>query len=687
MTLKLAWANVRRSYKDFAIYFLTLLVGVAVFYAFNSIQAQQGVLSLNETQSSSLELFTMVSNMVSVLITAIMAFLVVYASRFLIKRRNKEFGLYLLLGMPRVILLRLTAVETLAVGVVSLAAGLAVGVGISQVLVGVTALMFHANTTGQFTFLFAGDVALRTVLIFCAIFALSLLLNVGYLMRAKLVDLLNAERKNEALTLRSIPLSFALFVVSCVLIGVAYWLLTENGFTGSDQSFTASTVLVCAGTVLFFYSLSGFLLRVVQTVKPLYYKGLNMFALREVASRINSTFVSMSIICMTLFFAITSVCSGMGIANALNNGYRDGYDATVRSTFYNTLSGEALGDADKAGSDMNAALAESADLVGGTSWNSMVKETAQVDFYSSDFMFSGFDKLATKPLSEYAVGTTAEYGEVPVLVVKLSQYNRALQMEGQPAVELGKNEALIAYDMDMLNDYYSDVCAGGSITLYGRTMRLAAQPNSTSIETTTTSMNTGALVVDDSVVPSNAQVVSSLLDINYVDSGVETHWNETMDKIICSADPNVWTVNMLQTKQDVHDTGVGLTTVVGYLAIYIGLVLVVACAAILAIQQLTAASDNRRRYTLLAKLGATRGMLDGALFKQVAIAFLFPLVLAVCHSVCATAAVTNVVRVFGNVEIGQVALVASGAFVLVYGLYFLLTFFQARGIIHSDSEL
>ena len=281
MTLKLAWANVRRSYKDFALYFITLLVGVAVFYAFNSIEAQRGVLALSRAQGQMIEMLGLLTNIVSVLITVIMAFLVVYASRFLIKRRNKEFGLYLLLGMQRGRLLRLTAAETLMVGLASLGAGLLLGVGLSQVLVWATAFMFQANMNSAFTFLFAPEVAVRTMLTFCAIFAVSLLINVGYLMRAKLVDLINADRKNEVLTLRSIPLSFALFAASCAIIGLSYHLLLENGLLTADSNFWIATVLVCVGTLLFFYSLSGFLLRLVQLAKPLYYRGLNMVVLRR----------------------------------------------------------------------------------------------------------------------------------------------------------------------------------------------------------------------------------------------------------------------------------------------------------------------------------------------------------------------------------------------------------------------
>lgn len=678
MTLKLAWANVRRSYKDFAIYFFTLLIGVAVFYAFNSIKAQQGVLTLSKTQGQMIDMLGMLTDIVSVLVCAIMAFLVVYASRFLIRRRNKEFGLYLLLGMPRGALLRLTAAETLMVGFVSLAAGLALGVGISQGLVWVTAVMFQANMSQAFTFLFAPDVALLTVAVFCAVFVFSLLVNVGYLMRAKLIDLLNAGRKNEALTLRSIPLSLFLFTVACACIGVAYYLLLKNGLLASDGAFWASTVLVCVGTVLFFYSLSGFLLRAVQLVRPLYYRGLNMFALREVASRVNSTFASMSVVCLTLFLAITSVCGGVGICNAMNNGYHDGYDATVRFYAADRQDDAAAGQpVDRAQQLADAFAAEN-----GT-WDALVEETAQVDYYDSDFTLAGFDALAKKPLSSYDSSIPDGYQRTPVCVVKLSQYNRALELAGLQPVDLQPGCAFVSCDMDMLGEYYESVAeSGGEVAPYGTALKLTGRFDNACLETTSTATNSGALVVNDADVPADTQTYSSILDVSYVGSDAEATWENTMEKVEESG--TVPSVAFHQTKQQVHDQGIGLTTVVSYLAVYIGLVLVVACAAILAIQQLTAASDNRKRYELLAKLGATQGMLDGALFKQIAIAFLFPLGLAVCHSTCAMKAVVDVVQMFGHIEIGEVALITAAGFLVVYCIYFVLTFFQARGLIKRE---
>lgn len=702
MLAKLAFANVRRSYKDFAIYFFTLLIGVAVFYAFNSITAQDAVLAFDTSQGNMIELLSYLINGVSVFICVILAFLVVYASRYLIKRRNKEFAIYLLLGMPKGTLLRLTLVETLIVGLVSLVAGIGLGLLISQGLLYVTAFMFVVDIPG-FTFFVAQDELLKTVVVFLIIFALALFFNVGYVMKAKLIDLIQSEHKNDTLKLRSIPLSFCLFLVSCVVIGVSYYLLSENGIV-VNPTFGAATALVCVGTLLFFYSLSGFLLRVIQSIKPLYYRGLNMFTLRQVASRINSSFVSMAVICMTLFLAITSVAGGVGISLSMQNSMASitHYDASVTSYYSvaSSLEGSDYSNEVKQryeavqsyleDHDYNMAqgIVDDAKKLGLPDFNSVIRESAQVDMYDSEATFGQLDEQLGKPMTDY-VGEemiNPDYIDQTLSIVPVSQYNHAMEISGRQGISLGRDEAVLNCDTDVVMDYARDVAKSGiTLNVFGHNLAVDRDLNTETFQTTSIPGQMGILIVSDEIIPDDAVPVTSILNVQFTNNpDAEKQWKDIYEGISTSEDPETWPLNMGMTKEEVFSQNIGLTTIIAYLAIYIGLVLVVACAAILAIQQLTSASDNRTRYQLLNKLGAPRSMVNGALFKQILIAFLFPLVLAIAHSLCALQEVVTLVQLFGHLDIGQTSIVVSGAFLAVYGLYFVLTYVAARGVIRSD---
>lgn len=702
MLAKLAFANVRRSYKDFAIYFFTLLIGVAVFYAFNSITAQDAVLAFDTSQGNMIELLSYLINGVSVFICVILAFLVVYASRYLIKRRNKEFAIYLLLGMPKGTLLRLTLVETLIVGLVSLVAGIGLGLLISQGLLYVTAFMFVVDIPG-FTFFVAQDELLKTVVVFLIIFALALFFNVGYVMKAKLIDLIQSERKNDTLKLRSIPLSFCLFLVSCVVIGVSYYLLSENGIV-VNPTFGAATALVCVGTLLFFYSLSGFLLRVIQSIKPLYYRGLNMFTLRQVASRINSSFVSMAVICMTLFLAITSVAGGVGISLSMQNSMASitHYDASVTSYYSvaSSLEGSDYSNEVKQryeavqsyleDHDYNMAqgIADDAKKLGLPDFNSVIRESAQVDMYDSEATFGQLDEQLGKPMTDY-VGEemiNPDYIDQTLSIVPVSQYNHAMEISGRQGISLGRDEAVLNCDTDVVMDYARDVAKSGiTLNVFGHDLAVDRDLNTETFQTTSIPGQMGILIVSDEIIPDGAVPVTSILNVQFTNNpDAEKQWKDIYEGISTAEDSETWPLNMGMTKEEVFSQNIGLTTIIAYLAIYIGLVLVVACAAILAIQQLTSASDNRTRYQLLNKLGAPRSMVNGALFKQILIAFLFPLILAIAHSLCALQEVVTLVQLFGHLDIGQTSVVVSGAFLAVYGLYFVLTYVAARGVIRSD---
>lgn len=702
MLAKLAFANVRRSYKDFAIYFFTLLIGVAVFYAFNSITAQDAVLAFDKLQGNMIELLSYLINGVSVFICVILAFLVVYASRYLIKRRNKEFAIYLLLGMPKGTLLRLTLAETLIVGLVSLMAGIGLGLLISQGLLYVTAFMFVVDIPG-FTFFVAQDELVKTIVVFLIIFALALFFNVGYVMKAKLIDLIQSERKNDTLKLRSIPVSFCLFLISCVIIGVSYYLLSENGIV-VNPTFGAATALVCVGTLLFFYSLSGFLLRVIQSIKPLYYRGLNMFTLRQVASRINSSFVSMAVICMTLFLAITSVAGGVGISLSMQNSMASitHYDASATS-YYSVASSlegsdysnevkqryEALqGYLEKHDYNMAQGIADDAKKLGLPDFNNVVRESAQVDMYDSGATFGQLDEQLGKPMTDNvgAEMINPDYIDQTLSIVPVSQYNHAMEISGREGISLGRDEAVLNCDTDVVMDYARDVAKSGiTLNIFGHDLAVDRDLNTETFQTTSIPGQMGILIVSDEIVPDDSVPVTSILNVQFTNNpDAEKQWMDIYEGISTSEDPETWPLNMGMTKEEVFSQNIGLTTIVAYLAIYIGLVLVVACAAILAIQQLTSASDNRTRYQLLNKLGAPRSMVNGALFKQILIAFLFPLVLAIAHSLCALQEVVTLVQVFGHLDIGQTSIVVSGAFLAVYGLYFVLTYVAARGVIRSD---
>ncbi|MDD5894373.1 MAG: FtsX-like permease family protein, partial [Coriobacteriaceae bacterium] len=313
MLARLAVRNVRRSARDYAVYFVTLLFGVAVFYAFNSIDSQAVLFDIEKNAVGSiLEMTNYFIGLFSVAVAVVLAFLVTYANRFIIKRRKREFGTYLLLGMSASRVACVLSIEMLVVGAVSLVVGLVVGLVLSQALAFATAALMGTTMT-HYTFVVSTSALVKTLICFAILFAAALVMNVVFVSRRKVGDLL-AEHAEAKVTSR-IPLWARIvgFVLALAVLAVAYWLLWDNQFKEFDNEFGAATLLMVIGTFLLFWSGSTIVLSLVKRAHGFYFRGLHAFTARQLSSKVGTAFASLSVVCIMLFFALTTVSVGFGV--------------------------------------------------------------------------------------------------------------------------------------------------------------------------------------------------------------------------------------------------------------------------------------------------------------------------------------------------------------------------------------
>ena len=695
MYAKIALGNVRKSFRDFSVFFLTLAFGVCVFYAFGSITDQAAVIQMAEDQRRMVQSLTSILSGLSVFVVIILGFLVVYANRFLIRRRKREFGIYLTLGMDTRHVAWIIVIETLAVGVVALGVGLLLGVALSQVMMYVTAGLFEAMIKG-FAFAFSPSAALSTVACFAGIFLVTLVFNVSTVSRYKLIDLINADKVSEKVRLRSLPLSVALFVVSLVLIGVAYKTLLEHGMMEEGPYFALATGLVTVGTLLFFFSISGFLLRALQASPRAYLSGLNMFVMRQLNSRVNTAWLSISLVCAMLFIAICGVCTGFSVATGMNESLAAGtrYDMSLVSYPTGLAGSYQEGPAAEDGYDAVARMR--ADI---PDFDELFSAAVQVNQYQRD---AQDQPLVTPTLNELVITTDYESNataetlvqsqtDQSLTLVPVSQYNALAQMAGEKTVELAEDECLLWNDMPSINDFWAAVCAQNpEVTACGRTLHFVEDPlvGLPFADTAASGTVTGALIVPDDVIPEGLGPSMTSVNLMYNGSREEVEpvasvvVREAYEDIIGQGETvKAWPVWNLVTAQGLLDQSSGTTVVVTYLAIYIGVILLVCCATVLALQQLSEAADNVGRYRVLAELGAERHMIDRALLAQIGVYFLFPLVVAVAHAAVALSVVNDIVALLTGYQIGT-ALVGTVCFVVVlYGGYFLVTYLTSRSMV------
>lgn len=725
MLCKLAWGNVRRAGRDYLVYLLTLTLGVTVFYAFNTVSMQVDIAGIDEEGLA--QVMGSMLGYLTYFLAGVMAFLMVYANNFIMKRRKKEFGLYQVLGMGRGRVATIMALETVIVSVGAFVAGIVLGVGLSQLMTFFTASLFKTQIA-NFHFFFSVHAFNLTLACMLVMFVLTLLLNLRAVRRTKLIELMGAERRNESIKTRNPWIAIAIFAVGAVLVGVAYYRLLRDGFplTATDtklqeamNQFGITTAMVTVGTFALFWGLSGMLIKLLQGLRSVYWRGLNMFTVRQLAAKVNTVRFSMGVIAMILFLAITSVTCGMSIANVMNENL-ERYNPVDVSQTYVYYTPETLdyykeyvnpSEADRmvladATVDLYAAWhgeCKSADNDNATGKKVNIAEVAgehvQIDSYLSYPLGGSGPSVAAgemckamgEKLPKVLEGSNAD--AMGLFVTPASQYNKLRQMMGEEPVSIGRDQYLLTCDMGgELGDLYTKYMAGGhTLTLGGHTLKPAtdkSDEDTAAIANSALGSNPGTVVVADELLSQlNLQPFSSNLLVNYKQGMDVTKADESIkytmldNLLVDGKEPGSWGVFM--TRSEIYTQAAQMNGMISYLAIYIGFVLVVACAAILSIQQLSNVADGSRSYRVLAQIGCDDRQIRHSVMAQQAVFFLFPLAVGLAHSFVALKVIIELVSTFGNMSIGGTVGLTCAIFLAAYGGYFLVTYLMSTGMVRA----
>lgn len=732
MLCKLAWGNVRRAGRDYLVYLLTLTLGVTVFYAFNTISMQVDIAGIDEEGLA--QVMGSILGDLTYFLAGVMAFLMVYANNFIMKRRKKEFGLYQVLGMGRGRVATIMALETVIVSVVAFVAGIVLGVGLSQLMTFFTASLFKTQIA-NFHFFFSMHAFNLTLVCMLVMFVLTLLLNLRAVRRTKLIELMGAERRNESIKTRNPWIAIAIFAVGAVLVGVAYYRLLRDGFplTATDSKlqeamnqFGITTAMVTVGTFALFWGLSGMLIKLLQSLRGVYWRGLNMFTVRQLAAKVNTVCFSMGVIAMLLFLAITSVTCGMSIANVMNENLErynpvdvsqtyvyytpdtldyykeyinpseadrmvladstvDLYSAWHGDPWHGDRKGKSADNNDETGKKVNIA-----DVAG---------EHVQIDSYLS-YPLGGSSPLVTASAMCKAMGVKlpkalggSNADTMGLFVTPASQYNKLRQMMGEEPVSIGHDQYLLTCDMGgELGDLYTKYMAGGyTLTLGGHELKPAtdkSDKDTAAIANSAMGSNPGTVVVADELLSQlNLQPYSSSPLVNYKQGMDTTEADESIkytvldNLLVDGKEPGSWGVFI--TRSEMYTQAAQMNGMISYLAIYIGFVLVVACAAILSIQQLSNVADGSRSYRVLAQIGCDDRQIRHSVMAQQAVFFLFPLAVGLAHSFVALKVIIDMVSIFGDMSIGGTVGLTCAIFLAAYGGYFLVTYLMSAGMVQA----
>ena len=698
MLFKLSVKNMKKSFKDYAIYFLTLVLGVAIFYMFNSLDSQQAMLEVSQSQREIITLMISMLSYISVFVAVVLGLLIVYANNFLINRRKKEFGIYMTLGMGKRQISKIILMETILVGIISLIVGLIAGVFASQFMSILVAKMFEVDMS-QFQFVFSKDACIKTCIYFAIMYVAVMFFNTFTVSKYKLINLLNASKKNEKVKIKNPIVCVLVFLGAATLLGYAYWKVTgdANSLTTADK-ILSPILMGIVGTILVFWSLSGFIIQVVQKMKNTYLKDTNMFVLKQINNKINTMVVSMSVICLMLFMTISILSSSLALRNTMQRELAE--MTPVDLNLYKTANlpekylqygtyGKEIISTPEARADSKIPITET--LKNNGLDINILKDVVEIPIYTTndltwkDFLGDEFDETKSKfPNLMY---------ETKEQIVKISDYNRIAKLYGLDQYELNNDEYIMICDFSSMTQVRNEALEDGNNILKIAGKQYKSKYNECKngyIQMSTSHTNTGILLVPDNCPLSDDTQELYLLAANYnahTEEGIEE-----IEKIFASSDSE-FIQNLKNNGLDVEglskisimEASIGLATIITFIAIYLGIIFLIASSAILALKQLTDSSDNKQRYSILRKIGCDEKMINRALFRQIGIFFGVPLVLAIIHSIFGIQFALKLMSGLASSDDLLPSAISTVIIIgVIYGAYFLATYLGGKNIIKEE---
>ncbi len=678
MYIKLAYRNVKKSYKDFLVYFVTLTFSVALFYVFNSFESQSLMLELDAASTDLMKSLSEAMSILSVLVSIIFGFLILYANNFLMKRRKKELGMYTLLGMQKRKINLILIYETFFIGVASLLSGMILGIVLSQATATLSARLIDVPV--NFKFVFSYETVILVILSFSIIFIISGLLNLIVLKSHNLIDLLTAERTNQVYKFKN---NATYFVLALSLAGtiIAYKMALDP-----DVFLNKLSLIVGVGalsTLGIFYSLSNMIMSLPSRFNNYYFKNLNTFVFRQIGSKIKTTYKMMTVVSLMLLLGIGALATSFNINSILSKQFKDNnpYDLSLELNYTDD-----------------------------TNIKDLKEEITGIDFHykainAVDMYYPGInlidmknDFFSTMPADE----TNLIY---PIAIANLDGYNSLRRNQNLPEIILDKKEVALfsAEDIRAQDQVFgsNNYTLSESFVLGANKFKIANNINENDYKISLMNAAQPSLFV---IVMNEEDLFDVKLELNksgdhdniaifnidfFENQNEDNEINVVKNHLGGIEKVNIDNVNYYNYFSKLNEaeninTSILLFT---YAGLYIGVVFIISSAVVLALQLLSEASENKSRYLMLSKLGVSNEMARASIFKQILIYFIFPMFIALIHSWIGIKAFNKIIatdHLYSSSN--KMIYLTTLSVIIVYLLYFLFTYKSSVEIIENKDN-
>ena len=670
MLKKLSLRNAKRQAKDYIIYFITVIIAVALMFSFNSIAVSEDIKELSTLMKS----FSNAILGISLIIVFVMAWLINYTMKFMLEKRSKEFGTYQVLGLEKKDIANMFTLENIIIGILAFIIGIFGGIFLYQILTSIIMNLF--NQPYEIKIKFDMMAVGITALYFFGIFILVLLNCRRKINKTKVYDLLYAEKKNENNIIKKSRGNIIVFVISLISLILAYF-ITHKEFSNmsdiSGMNITIAIILLIVGIYLFYISISSFIIKRYLNNKKKKYKKSNMFLYRNLTSKINTMSITMGTI--ALMFTIILIGGNVALLmnNMLNNEIELGYPFEIMIS----ASDE---DFTKYKEYINS--------------NANVKEIYEYNVYD----------IANTHIHDALLNSVfeARYYEETDSVILLKDYNKLREMLGYEKVELNDNEAIIQC-METAKPIFDEYIKTNNVINVANKNLNIKEVKGENFSQISFNGYTYCIVVpnnmEEAIIQEHENVNSETIpDLNMYHKLVATteettneQFREELEKIVptklitktieIDGVTEEYTSNRrlaeIQTRGARSAEAKSLYAIISFLAFYVALIFVMATATLLAIQQLSDAEKYKYRYELLKKLGMDELEMNRVILKQLFLYFAIPMIVPFVISMPIILSVSHIFTIAVTIEeiIRNIGII-YGLFILVYGIYFIATDIQ-----------
>ncbi|KLE15312.1 ABC transporter permease [Clostridium sp. C8] len=625
MYVKLAKSNAKKSIKDYLIYFITITICVSLFYAITSLSSSSYELITEESYNfRNLKLILKYSTYI---ITAMLILLVAYVNKYIIRRRQREFSIYILHGMEQKNVALMFFIETLVIGILAIISGIFVGTLFSQVITAI--VLISAKQEVAFSFKLYMDTVGITFIFFISMFCIIGLYNIIVLRKIKLIDMLNAHKQVEFQFKRSGKVYSAIFALSIILYIICGYctfklINTKIDYSIKSLMFIAISLLAfIIGTYALFYSISYILIHIKNKYINFKYEGTNLFLIGTLVSKIKSAPILMATIAMTFLGAMISFIITLVMAQWAI-GYLDmrvPYDVEIRNNYSNGfLTENNITD---------------------------IKDIPQLDYseiidYLND---KDHDVNSYCEVEKYFINKDDFYNKdknnVSTIAISLSDFNKLRSMLGYDEIELKDNEFTTqwhsAVNDEEISNYIKDYA---NLNVNGEELKLSENSNyKESIgEGLYGSYVNNIIILPDKVCDNltfaeknfvaninNKMSYEEADDFQY--KYVNEWFRKSNDEFIKKYDISSSVVRV-RIKSSETNNILNMTLAMRILGIYLGVVLLMISLTILSLSQLADSIEHKDRFSVLKRLGVEDKEINKIILKQISLYFIIPISIA-----------------------------------------------------------